>query len=180
MTIAEDDIVSSYHEPIWLRGLHDPPGVLKNAMETGHIVDNCEVNVTEEFAYQEEAAGDFVQTVCRLNGLKSLRLLPDKFSTIYAFPVNLLTTALQEATGLQMLSLCSLELQGSPDEFERWMYWLRNHQSVNLVRLIRCRLPEQTALLDTLILSLWNMTNLKEVELSAAEESAWYLSHDSF
>ena len=178
-----DNISSDYHEPIWLRGLHDPTGILNNAVSLGHIVDNCEVNVTEDFSSDglQEATDDFFRMLCRLKGLKSLRFLPDKFSTIYPIPVHLLTVILQEVPGLQMISLCSLEVQGTPEEFERWLYWLRHHPSLHLVRLIRCQLPEDAdhMLLDTLVVNLSKMSRLKEVELSAAEELSWSLSLES-
>jgi len=178
MTFYNNDDESTYHEPIWIRGIHDSAGILNTAIETGHVVDNCELTVTDDYSENPQDSAYFIDRVCQLNGLQSLRFLPDRFHKIYNFPVHLLTTALQEATGLQMLSLCSVELVGTDEEFERFFYWLCNHQSVQLVRLIRCLIPDQPEnLLDRMALNLCNMTSLREIELSSAEE--WSLSAES-
>jgi len=106
------------------------------------------------------------------------------------------------------LSLGSLELTGSLDDFDHFLYWLRNHQSLQLVRLISCQFlpndedhnqqqqdtqqdnnppPPETNhdrrhhllwLLDQLATSVSNVPCLKEIELSAAIEDDDDLEED--
>jgi 3-methyladenine DNA glycosylase AlkC len=161
-----------YHEPIWLRGIRDPSGVLEGAILAHKIVDNVEVNVDDSFFTEQNDARAFVERLASLNGLKSFRLLPDKFNIIYDFPVDILTTLLRRAQGLQMISLCALDWIGSPDDFAKFIETLRNHSSLCLVRLIRCRFPENSNVLQDFIANLAQVPKLREVELCGAEESS--------
>ncbi|CAB9501092.1 expressed unknown protein [Seminavis robusta] len=171
MALLDED----YHEPIWLRGVRDLSGVLEGAIQSNRIIDNAEVSVDESFsdADTQELALRFVERLGGLNGLKSLRLLPDKVHIIYEVPVRLLTIALQRARELQMFSICAVDLVGNQDEFVEFMESMRNHASLHLVRLIRCRLPNTSPpMLADFVAHVSAIPNLKEVELCGAEESS--------
>jgi hypothetical protein len=163
-----------YHKPIWLRGIQDHTGVLEGAILADKIVDDVEVNVDETFFHEQQDAMVFVEKLASLRGLKSFRLLPDKFDSIYDFPVPLLTTLLQRPQGLQLISLYGLDWRGSPEDFTVFLETLRHHPSLYLVQLMRCQFPEENSnsLLEDFFDTLVQMPKLRCVELFGAEESS--------
>ena len=184
-----------YHEPLWLRGAHDAAGSLQSALESQRVVDNLEICVNGSFTDSPDAALSLFLRATGLLGLQSLRIFPEMNAVSYPLPIHLLTVALRQATQLNILSVCGMQLTGRWEDFGRFQKALRNHNnSLSSFRLIRCSLlllptttknknnnndqegtifsnnQHQHNLLNSIVESLSNIPQLTDLELTSAEE----------